>query len=199
MSVSLSEHNGHTVTIECEWVGPYEWPHRGSHLPHWPGIYLWTFPFEQGYIVYAAGITRRSLRSRFREHTRSYLDGTYNLFDVTALCRGLRVQRWQGFWSKKRPAEKVAEFERRREELRELALDQMAACQIFAAQFPTEDRLLERLEAAIMNQLHNSPKPFSDIPDRGMMLAPRWQSETPITVVSRTGKILYGIQTTFEI
>jgi hypothetical protein len=111
----------------------------------------------------------------------------------------LRIERWHGFWTRKRAPEKEAEYERRCEEMKIAALEQMAACRVFAAQFPTEPRLLERLEASIMDQLYKAPKPFSDIPDRGMMLAPRWDSETPITVVSRTLRVLHGLEARFEI
>jgi hypothetical protein len=41
-------------------------------------------------------------------------------------------------------------------------------------------------------QLYQSPKPICDIPDRGMMLAPRWESETPITLVSSAPMLLHG-------
>lgn len=185
--------------MELRWTGPHKWPTTDSPLPDWHGIYLWTFPYDSGFIVYAAGITRRALTKRFREHTRCYLNGIYTLFDVTALSNGIRTERWHGFWSKKRPPEKEAEYEHRREELELIAREQMAACRIFAAEFTTERRLLERLEASIMDQLYNAPKPFCDIPDRGMMLAPRWRSETPITIVSQAPVVLHGIQSTFDI
>lgn len=185
--------------MKLSWTGPHAWPTTNSPLPNWPGVYLWTFPYKSGFIVYAAGITRRPLTKRFREHTRSYLNGTYTLFDVTDLTRGIRTERWHGFWSKKRPPEKEAEYERRRKELEAIARDQMAACRIFAAELVTERRLLERVEASIMDQLYNSPKPFCDIPDRGMMLAPRWKSEAPITIVSQAPVVLHGIRAEFEI
>ena len=170
-----------------------------SRLPDWPGVYLWAFPYESGYIVYAAGITRRSLQVRFREHTRCYLNGTYTLFDVADLKRGIRTVHWHGFWSKKRPPEREAEYTTRRQELDKHAREQLAACRIIAAQFTTERRLLERLEASIMDQLYSSAKPFCDIPDRGMKLAPRWSSETPIIVASHSPVVLHGIQSEFEI
>jgi len=94
---------------------------------------------------------------------------------------------------------KETEFGRRRAEIAKNAREQMNACRVFAAEFTIERRLLERLEASIMDQLYNASKPFCDIPDRGMMLAPRWQSETPITVVSHATEVLHGIQTAFTI
>ena len=188
-----------TTHIEISWTGPHTWPTPTSPLPDSPGVYLWTFPYDAGFIIYAAGITRRPLTKRFREHTRSYLNGTYTLFDVADLTRGIRTERWHGFWSKKRLPEKEAEYDLRRDELEAIAREQMATCRIFAAEFTTERRLLERLEASIMDQLYNAPKPFCDIPDRGMMLAPRWKSEAPIVIISQTSRVLHGIQAEFEI
>jgi len=119
--------------------------------------------------------------------------------DLDALSNGVRTERWHGFWSKKRPPEKEAEYERRRDELQILAREQMAACRIFAAEFTTEPRLLERLEASIMAQLYEAPNPYCDIPDRGMMLAPRLKTEAPITIVSNAPVVLHGLQSTFDI
>ncbi|MEZ6088509.1 MAG: hypothetical protein R3C05_10880 [Pirellulaceae bacterium] len=66
---------------------------------------------------------------------------------------------------KKAALDKEAEYECRRKELEAIAHDQMAACRIFAAELTTERRQLKRLEASIMDQLYNAPKPFCDIPD----------------------------------
>ena len=185
--------------MELHWKGPYKWPCNDAPLPNWPGVYLWTFPFDSGYIVYAAGITRRPLNKRFREHTRCYLNGTYTLFDVNDLSAGIRTELWHGFWTKKRAPVKLTEYDFRQNELAQFARNQMSACRIFAAEFTTERRMLERLEAYIMHQLYDAPKPFCDIPDRGMMLAPRWKSEAPIRIVSHAQALLHGIPSTFEI
>ena len=183
--------------IEINWLGPFGWPGFGDTsdiLPNTPGIYLWTAEYLQGgYLIYAAGITRRPMKKRFSEHTRAYLNGTYTLFDMDALRQGVRKEVWHGFWTKKRSAERQQEFDRRRSELDAAARAQLAAFQIFVATVDPQPRLLERLEAAIMNCLYNQAAPLSDIPDRWMMLAPRWPAEAPLTIGSNSQAVLHGL------
>ena len=50
----------------------------------------------------------------------------------------------------------------------------------FPADVGTPLRFLERILAAVMNRLYAQPPPFCDVPDRGMMLAPRRPSEEPM-------------------
>ncbi len=64
--------------MDIAWTGPYAWPSFESQtnlppiLEH-PGIYLMAIEYKAGYMIYAAGITRRSIPARFREHTIKYL------------------------------------------------------------------------------------------------------------------------------
>jgi hypothetical protein len=71
--------------------------------------------------------------------------------------------------------------------------DQLAGFRIFVADIGTEPRILERLEAAIMNNLYEQPPPLCDIPDKGMMLAPRWDSEEPIITEIKCEANLQGL------
>ena len=183
--------------IEINWIGPFRWPgfeNGSTSFPDFPGIYLWTAEYVHGgYLIYAAGITRRPMKKRFREHTHAYLNGIYTLFDVDAMKQGIRKEIWHGFWTKKRSEEKQREYERRKSELEAVAQTQLATFRVFTAMVDTKPRFLERLEAAIMNSLYNQPAPFSGIPDRGMMLAPCWQSETPIFIQNYSSAVLHGL------
>ncbi len=189
------------TTIELEWTGPFAWPKFETEsdlpaIPKHPGVYLMTSAYKTGYIIYAAGITRRPIPTRFREHTRKYLCGDYTILDMSAMEHGIRKEIWHGWgWT----PEKRKEYERRESELVEAARKQLAAFRIFVADVGKEPRILERLEATIMNTLYKDALPFCDIPDRGMMLAPRWESESPITVFMRCAAKLYGIPQQLEI
>ncbi|MGB9927424.1 MAG: hypothetical protein ACPK85_03335 [Methanosarcina sp.] len=109
---------------------------------------------------------------------------------------GVRKEIWHGWgWT----PEKRKEYERRKSELMEAARKQLAAFHIFVEDVGTEPRILERLETTIMNTLYKSAPPFCDIPDRGMMLAPQWKSESPITAFMRCSVELYGIPEQLEI
>ncbi|HEV8717152.1 MAG TPA: hypothetical protein VGX03_30570 [Candidatus Binatia bacterium] len=162
------------------------------------GIYLWTVEHACGYLIYAAGITRRPFGKRFREHTRAYRSGVYTVFDVTSLKNGVRNKVWQGFWFKKKSVEMRREYEGRAEEIRNAAEELLASYRIFIAPMPPIARVLERIEAAIMNNLYAADGLAAVIPDRGMALAPCRRDETLIRVKSISPVLLHGLPAEFE-
>ena len=170
--------------IEIVWTGPYGWPKFESgndlpDIPKHPGVYLQCVEYRGGFLVYAAGITRRTIPIRFREHTRKYMSGEYNVLDISAMQQGVRKEVWHGWgWT----TEKRAAFEERTTEIIEAVKNQLAGFRIFVADAGVAPRFLERIEASIMIHLERQPSPFCDIPDKGMMLAPRWPDEQPIIV-----------------
>lgn len=187
--------------IEIIWTGPYSWPkyedeNKLKYIPKKPGVYLQTVEYQDGYLIYAAGLTRREIPKRFREHTYKYMSGDYNVLDIAAMKQGVRNEVWHGWgWT----PDKKAEFEKRKTEILNAVQKQLTGFRIFIADIGTQPRILERLEASIMNNLYVQPAPFCDIPDKGMMLAPRWDSEIPITVKNICECRLFGLPTNLEI
>lgn len=181
--------------IEAIWTGPYSWPGFENEnglpsLPEHPGVYLQTFEYGNGYLIYAAGLTRRTISQRMREHTRKYRTGDYNVLLLTALQRGIRQEVWHGWgWTE----EKRAEFALRKVQIADATQQQLSAFRLFVADIGTQPRVLERLEAAVMNALYQQPSPLCDVPDKGMMLAPRRESEAIILVHNEYGVTLYGL------
>lgn len=187
-------------TIDVEWRGAFGWPgFSGRPVPKTPGVYLLTVEYQTGYLIYAAGITRRPMPKRFREHSREYMNGIYNVLDIAAMKAGFRRQIWHGLWLGKHSRKKMADYQKRKPEIKEAARKQLAGFRIFTANIGTRPRRLERLEAAIMHALDKQPMPLCDIPDKGMMLAPRWKSESPIVVRNKCKHILYGLPDCLEI
>lgn len=181
--------------IDVLWRGPFGWPGFESAnglppIPKHPGIYLQTFEYLDGYLIYAAGITRRTIPKRFLEHTARYMGGDYNVLDVAAAQQGIRREIWHG-WAYARGHR--AEFEERKSTILEAVRSQLAAFRIFVTGTVEEPRLLQRLEASIMNNLYGQPAPICEIPDRGMQLAPRWDSEVPIVVRNNCAAVLHGL------
>lgn len=182
-------------TIDINWTGPYSWPkfeleNNLPSIPNHSGIYLQTIEYQDGYLIYAAGLTRRPVPVRFREHTRKYMSGDYTIFDIVAMQQGIRKEMWHGWgWT----PEKRTEFEKQKPIIQAAAHRQLVGFRIFVADVGTQPRILERLEASIMENLYKQPAPFCDIPDKGMMLAPRWDSENPIIVKNRCTVMLYGL------
>jgi hypothetical protein len=188
-------------TIDINWTGPYSWPkfeleNNLPSIPKHPGIYLQTVEYRDGYLIHAAGLTRRSVPVRFHEHTRKYMSGDYNIFDIVAMQQGIRKEVWHGWgWT----PEKRVEFERQKLIIHTAVHKQLAGFRIFIADVGVQPRILERLEASIMLKLYQQPAPFCDIPDKGMMLAPRWDSENPIIVKNGYTVMLYGLPSKLEI
>lgn len=192
----------HQTTLNINWRGPFGWPLFNEDLPalpETPGVYLFTVDHGNGFLVYAAGITRRPLKKRFTEHSRSYLSGTYNVLDIVAMRQGIRREIWHGSFSKKQSPERLRELELRKIEIQEAAKKQLNGFRIFAADIGVEVRIPERIEGAVMAALYAAPKPFSDVPDRGMLLMPRWNSETPILAFNICHQVLHCISPVFEI
>lgn len=195
-------------SYDLHWSGPFKWPGVTSEdLPDFLseqeiakccGVYLWTVEHESGYLIYAAGITRRPFGQRFREHTRAYRSGVYTVFDVPSFKSGIRKKVWQGFWFKKRSPEAQNEYQARADEIRTAAEELLQNYRVFLAPLPPNPRVLQRIEAAIMNTLYLASGPASVIPDRGMALAPRWPNETPIRVRSLSSALMHGLPCEFE-
>jgi hypothetical protein len=189
------------TTIEVTWEGPYGWPGFESAnnlrpIPNIPGVYLQTFEYQGGYLIYAAGITRRPVPTRFRDHTRKYMNGEYNVLDIDAAQRGVRKEVWRG-WGYAR--EHREEFEERKAIIVDAVRKQLARFRIFVADVGIQPRILERIEASIMRNLYQQPSPICDIPDKGMQLAPRWDSENQIIVKSNGVAVLHGLPAFLEI
>jgi len=192
------------ATTLLSWLGPYAWPGIPSQLGSLAplgktsetqrgGVYLMTVEYEAGgYIIFGVGITGRPFAKRFAEHRRSYLTGSYNILDTPSLRRGIRHQIWHGFWSEPRVGERAEEYARRRDELRNLALEQLRSTNIFVAHVD-EPRLRARIEAGIMQILYSSAEPFRAIPDKGVHVEPRWRSESPITVRNQCPQVLNAL------
>lgn len=188
-------------SINAQWQGPFSWPGYEDQngllpIPSVSGVYLQTFEYLEGFLIYAAGITRRPAQMRFREHTRSYMCGNYNVLDVAAAQKGKRETIWRG-WGYAR--EHRDEFEARKDEIIQAVQNQLRGFRIFVASVGNENRVQERLEAAIMHNLYGGSKPICDLPDRGMQLSARWADEDAILVQNKCSVLLHGLPEHLEI
>ena len=150
------------------WDGPFSWPgfERDNLLrsiPRTPGVYLQTFDYKEAYLIYAAGLSRRPILTRFKEHTRKYMNGEYKVLDLSAAHRGVRQEVWHG-WGYARTHRD--EFERNQPFILEAVRKQLAGFQIFTANVEgaKETRTLERLEASIMAALYEQVPPSATFP-----------------------------------
>jgi hypothetical protein len=144
--------------MQVSWLGPYSWPgfeeiNGLSALPAFPGVYLWTVDHLSGYLIYAAGLTRRRFRVRFNEHTGRYLAGQYTVLDISDMQLGRRSEVWHGWgWI----PEKHAQFTERQTEIREAAKRQLAGFRVFVANVETSGRVLGRVCKSCL--MDNAPR-----------------------------------------
>lgn len=192
-----------------EWRGPFLWPGvevsdgctrlEDSPVARASGLYLWTVPYQGVYLIYAAGQTTRAFVKRLNEHSNAHRNGFFTIFNMDDLERGVRTEIWHGSFGGQLSPERKAEFEERRDEIREAAQDQVARFRVFVGPVATNRRLLARLEAGIMDSLYAAPAPFSSVPDKGMSLSRRWRSEPPIQVHNVNIEMLHVLPSTLEI
>jgi hypothetical protein len=192
--VELEQINISEIKVrEIEWKGPFSWPSYENEngldkIPDIEGIYLWTFQYEHGYLVYCAGITK-STKKRFRQHTLEYKTGNYTVFNITAAEKGKREEIWHG-WSYARTHR--AEFNNRKEEILSEVERQLKSFRVFIAQMP-DKRERARFEAAIMHQIYDSKEPWGQLADRGMSLSKRRKEEMPIVIKNICDLKFYGL------
>jgi hypothetical protein len=164
-----------------------------SSLPEIPGVYLMAVKYENGFLPYGVGVTRRPVRKRFLEHTRNYINGEYNILDLDIAQQGIRKVVWKGWgWT----PEKRADYEARKSEIAALAKRQMLGTHVFIIETGIAPRLLERIEAAIANYFYKQDEILFD---RGMLCMPRWESEEPILAVFQCQSKLYNFPYEIEI
>jgi hypothetical protein len=210
--------------IKVRWKGPYGWPnYEGENdlprLPNVPGVYLWTFEYQGGYLIYNVGIThtKRPIPERIKDYTRQYRKGECNVLDVAAAQRGDREEIWRGWKlhrTRKRARRKRGgpdleledlekKFAKDKEKILDAVREQLAGFRIFIVDdgdMRMKKRVRKRLEAAILNMLERQPSPFRDIPDKNQHREPRLVStEPPIIVENECAALLHSLPACLEI
>lgn len=184
---------------EIEWKGPFFWTgyerlNNLDEIPEMEGIYLWTFQYKDGFLIYCAGITN-STKKRIRQHTLQFKRGNYTIFNIRAAEQGEREEIWHG-WSYAKTHQE--EFNERKEEILKAVDEQLKAFKVFVAQV-TDKRTRERFEAAIMHNIYYSKEPCTELADRGMFLKERYNTEMPIEIKNITNYKIYGLPEIIEI
>jgi hypothetical protein len=184
------------ISEDLLWQGPYSWPlnKKTSELPNISGVYLFTFPYLDGYILYCAGITK-SMKTRFRQHTSAYKNGKYTILDVDSATKGVRKEIWHGWEYYKSHKD---EFKSQKKDLTDFIDRQLDAFKIFIVEV-NDKRKRERIEGSIMSNVYSSKEPWADLTDRGMRLLPRYNNEMPILIKNKFPNKLYGVLETLEI
>lgn len=186
-------------TEAVEWLGPFSWPgyeqvNQLSLLPDIQGVYLLTFQYHEGFILYAVGITKSTQR-RFKEHTREYIKGNYSILDVDFATQGEREEIWHGWEYAKTHRD---EFENNKDKIIQAARKQLLSFRVFTSEIYSP-RKRERIESALMNALYLSTECWAELADRGMYLRGRYNSEIPVSIKNTCKFKIYGIPPIIEI
>lgn len=182
-----------------DFTGPFSWP--GTQLA--PaisdvevakrcGVYLWTVYLSQGELVYYVGETGRSFRERMLEHFREHMSGGYHVYEPDAFRQGRKDLLWPGRFGP------TGERSLRRflgcyPDLAPAMAALAAIYRFYVAPLICEQRLRERIEAALANCLYEQPGMIGDFQDRGIHYRPRWASEEPIPVQIQCNDGLLGL------
>jgi hypothetical protein len=189
------------------WQGPFSllYPDTDSCFDNAavnePGVYMWTYKYRNGYLIYGAGIAyKRALAPRLKEDRRHLFKGEWTILDAASAEQGLRKELWHGTeWSGYNSDERKDEGRRRAAEIEGVARGMMGHMRVFLGPLPREQRVIERVEAAIMCRLYGCGSPFSQLPDVGMHLLPRRTNEPSITIHSHSPVKLYCIPDSFVV
>ena len=191
------------VHYHLDWQGPFTYARSdsnsflGSSAANKPGVYLWTFEYRDGYLIYIPGYTMTSFTSRLSAYRNLFRAGKYTILDGLSAQRGTRNEIWHGLNWDKRPGRKE-EFLSNRVYYEGAADKMMGTMRIFLAPLPPEGRVPARAEAAIINILYSSVGPVHDLPDTNMQRSPRRPTETPFMGHSNAHVILHGLPEHFE-
>lgn len=186
-------------TEDVFWHGPFSWigfehVNNLKPIPDIAGVYLFTFEYQDGYIVRSAGVTN-SMKRRFHQHTREYQRGNYTVLDVEYAKNGERKEKWHGWEYAKKHRD---EFIDNKDLILQFVEKELQAYRIFITEVPGR-RKRERIEFAIMQSIYSSKKPWADLVDGGMALRGRANNEIPIEVRNVCSYKLYGLPEEMEI
>ena len=86
---------------DIQWQGPFSCPGYENkngldEVPDIEGVYLFTFKYNDGYLIYGAGHTN-STKRRLKTHVRKYKKGEYTVLDVNSAGNGIRQEIWHGW------------------------------------------------------------------------------------------------------
>ena len=125
-------------THSIQWFGPYTFIQNENlfttPISQRKGVYLWTIPFDNNYLVYYVGQTGASFAARSFQHIQNYLGGFYRVFDTEKFAKAEKVLVWGGMWKSDRKEPKfMSEFLSNYSQLAPKILDFIKLFRIFVS------------------------------------------------------------------
>ena len=172
--------------VTVRFIGPFSWP----GVPDAPsvfevdarrerGIYFFTVPQRDGYLIYYVGETGRSFQLRLLEHYKEHAACMYHVYSPAEFARGEKICLWPGHYDpadRKSAVECIAQYSKLYAPIRELT----QLYRFFLAPLSCEERIRRRIEAAIAGVLYAAPGIPDAFQDGGIRYHPRREAEEPI-------------------
>jgi hypothetical protein len=191
--------------LVIEFQGPLLWAKSSgdasiyySEVSKQHGVYLWTVPTPNGYLVYYVGETGVNFRTRMRDHYKEQLSGMYHIYDPEQFCLGRKCELWRGIYGKGG----IRDHNKFLEILPEIAPVLVRFINIFhfyVAPMQCDRRIRERLEAALANHLYEQPGVIGAFQEKNIRYNLRRSNEDPIKVKIACPQVVQGIPTELNI
>jgi hypothetical protein len=189
--------------IVVSFSGPFSW----SGTPDAPsifdveealkaGIYLFTVPLPDGYLIYYVGETGRTFRDRLFEHYTEHASGMYHVYSPAEFARGEKIMLWPGRFDmacRKPKRECIAAYP----ELCVPIWEMTRMFRLFLAPLACDTRLRRRIEAAIANALYATPGVIGNFQDK-VNYSPIADGEATIGCVASSPARLLGLPEHFS-
>lgn len=158
------------------------------------GVYLLTIPFENKYLPYYVGETGVSFASRSMDHVKCFLNGFYRIYDPEAFATGKKILVWGGMWkSNRKGSDTMIEYLQQYHKLSSLSYTFLNLFRFFLAPFDSDDRLRQRLEAAIASKLLEQDGIIGSFQDNDIRYYPRRPKEQPIKIKLKVNELILGL------
>ncbi|MCL5949643.1 MAG: hypothetical protein M1490_04120 [Candidatus Bathyarchaeota archaeon] len=166
-----------------------------SPLGELKGVYVWAIPFQNKYLSYYVGETGKSFVYRTMEHIKCYLNGFYRIYNPEEFAMGKKKLVWGGMWKTDRKSPKIMiEYLNNYQQLSILAYAFLTQFRVFLAPLDNDNqRLRQRIEAAIAQDLLQQDGIIGSFQDNGIRYYLRRQSEPPIKIKLNGYEQLLGL------
>lgn len=144
-------------------------------------------------MTYYVGETGRSFRQRFEEHTKEYLSGVYRVYDPVLFAQGIKELVWGGMWQRGR-THLWPDFLEEYVEIAPITYRFLTCLRVFLAPCRVEERVRERIEAAIAEAARNCDESARTFFDEGVQYRPRREEEEPFELINQADRVILGLE-----
>ena len=181
--------------ISVKWYGPFNFIQNENlftnPLGQEKGVYLWTIPYENNYLVYYVGQTGTSFAIRSFQHLQSYLNGLYRVYDHEKFAKGEKELVWGGMWKPDGKEPKVmSEFLINYSQLAPKIYNFIGLFRLFVAPIEGNDRVRERIESEVSRSLNQQPGIVGSFQDKDIRYKPRKTTEEPFKIAMTVSNII---------